>query len=163
MLKKNSNDQKLYGYVFNTEKYMIGSLKNRINKLKVTKERRNLFLNSKVGKFPKEGLTPNNIEIKLLSLHGVIIKNLDVQLQYYTIISTKKFEDIELIRMKYHCDCKNYYQNGWFCAHIIATMSLQNEINLFLPYHTGRLARYEQTQELIVDKINFVNYCLCEE
>ncbi|ETL87671.1 hypothetical protein L917_13190 [Phytophthora nicotianae] len=37
---------------------------------------------------------------------------------------------IERIRNKYKCDCKEFYQTGWLCAHILATLHLVDSLDL---------------------------------
>ncbi|ETM55610.1 hypothetical protein L914_01194 [Phytophthora nicotianae] len=77
----------------------------------------------------RQNETVENIPLKYLSLHAVkVMAQFPVPHDWDS--SSWSVHEIERIRNKYKCDCKEFYQTGWLCAHILATLHLLDSLDL---------------------------------
>ncbi|EQC31918.1 hypothetical protein SDRG_10435 [Saprolegnia diclina VS20] len=114
------------GYVVNARKYVVRPF--NINKMTVTKGRVKRFCESLRGHL---GHLPdfNDMEKLFLSLYFVSVDEAVGPIPR-VIDRAWTLGEIYIIRRKFKCQCKGYYSTGWLCVHILAVMSLTDDLDL---------------------------------
>ncbi|KAG1689838.1 hypothetical protein DVH05_001872 [Phytophthora capsici] len=115
----------LKAIIFNASKFVVDGKNAHGNQ--VTRERAQRFLNSLRGSIDSVHAV-TEVELLFLSLHRVEI--LHLRALELSNQSPVPVEDIKSIRQKYRCDCLGYWSNGWQCAHVVAAMVLQNDMQM---------------------------------
>ncbi|KUF77010.1 hypothetical protein AM587_10000661 [Phytophthora nicotianae] len=113
-------------YFFNADPYVVRD-DNALG-VKVDGFRTRTYKGSLEGVL-RRNETVENIPLKYLSLHAVkVMAQFPVRHDWDS--PSWSVHEIERIRNKYKCDCKEFYQTGWLCAHILATLHLVDSLDL---------------------------------
>ncbi|EGZ23326.1 hypothetical protein PHYSODRAFT_389368, partial [Phytophthora sojae] len=70
-----------------------------------------------------------NIQLRYLLLHTVEVLD-RVPFDHAWDNPSWSLEEIEVIRSKFKCDCKAFFQSGWLCAHVLACLHLVDSFDL---------------------------------
>ncbi|EGZ23189.1 hypothetical protein PHYSODRAFT_457828, partial [Phytophthora sojae] len=108
-------------YYFNSDYYVVRD--DNLHGLKVNAHRVKTYKASLDGTLKKDEKV-ENIQLRNLSLHAVEV------LDRVWDNPSWSLEEIEVIRSKFKCGCKAFFQTGWLCAHVLACLHLVDSLDL---------------------------------
>ncbi|EGZ30780.1 hypothetical protein PHYSODRAFT_470265 [Phytophthora sojae] len=137
-------------YYFNADYYLIHD--ENLYGQKVTHTRTSRYAKSFEGVLKKDEVV-NSIQLSYQSLHAVdIVSRTPIEHDWASPMWT--IEEIRAQRSKFKCDCKEFYQTGWLCGHVMACLKLVDGLDfslmlrgLLMRRPTGRPRKKKQCLE----------------
>ncbi|KAG6954818.1 hypothetical protein JG688_00012170 [Phytophthora aleatoria] len=116
----NRQRSKVTAILFNIRAVMIGG--KAVNPTPIDADRTQMYVDSRKGRQNQED-GAEQVEQHYLTLHLVQLRS-DESFEHNWSWSEK---EVLTIRRKMLCDCKGFYETGWICAHILATLAINDE------------------------------------
>ncbi|EGZ28343.1 hypothetical protein PHYSODRAFT_475914 [Phytophthora sojae] len=116
----------LHAYYFNQRYYIVRD--DNVHGLKVNASRTKTYERSVSGSLKDDEIV-ENVQFRYLSLHKVaVLDRLPYEHDWNSPLWS--LEEINTIRKKFKCDCKDFYQTRWLCAHVLACLHLVDNLDL---------------------------------